>query len=168
MASSPQKSEYDELNARYRSALLTFFLRRTGSYSDAEDLVQEVFVRLLDASPTTTVTGHAFIFTIAANLLKDRYRRDAVRARYQAERRELEASRNDPLTPERITISRSEAQRAVAALEEVGERSREIFILFRFEQMSQRAIAEKLGISTSAVEKHVARVLVHLNRRLKN
>jgi len=169
MEPSARTCAYDELNARYRGVLLTFFLRRTGSYSEAEDLVQDVFVRLLDATPDGDPPGgHSFIFTVASNLLKDRHRRDAVRSRYRASAEHIESARSDPLTPERIVISKYEVERASAALNEVGERSKEIFILYRFEGMSQRDIASRFGISVSAVEKHVARVLVHLNKRLNS
>jgi len=47
------------------------------------------------------------------------------------------------------------------------ERTRDIFILFRVEKMRQAEIAKRLGVSVSAVEKHVIRAAAHLARRLR-
>lgn len=165
----PEQSDYTALNSRYRGALLAFFLRRTGNYSDAEDLVQEVFVRLLASDHGGGPRGgYSFIFEIAANLLRDRHRRATVRASFRTVTEPLDSAKHDPLTPERVLISKREVERALAALDEVGVQSRRIFTMFRFEQVPQKEIARQLGISLSAVEKHVALVLVHLNKRLKS
>ncbi|HWK42772.1 MAG TPA: RNA polymerase sigma factor [Croceibacterium sp.] len=169
METSPAKNAQEGLNGRYRGVLLAYFLRRTESYSEAEDLVQDVFVRLLDtAEEIEPRDANAYIFTVASNLLKDRHRRNAVRARFRASSEQVDGVRSDLLTPERIAISRSEVEKASAALGEISVRSREIFTLYRFEGISQREIADRFGISVSAVEKHVARALVHLNKRLNN
>jgi RNA polymerase sigma-70 factor (ECF subfamily) len=54
----------------------------------------------------------------------------------------------------------------VAAIEELSERTRAIFYLYRLENLKIREIAEFYGISGSAVEKHVSKALLHLAQRL--
>jgi RNA polymerase sigma-70 factor (ECF subfamily) len=59
-----------ELSSAYRRPLMAFFLRHTDDRAEAEDLTQEVFVRILKGAPAATVQApDAFVFTIAANLL---------------------------------------------------------------------------------------------------
>jgi len=52
------------------------------------------------------------------------------------------------------------------ALEELPDRTRNIFILFRLENMKQREIADTLGLSVRTVEQHVIRASVYLRQRL--
>lgn len=58
--------------------------------------------------------------------------------------------------------------RALAALNELPERTRRVFVLVRFEEMSYKLVAQRLGVSVSAVEKHVMKALRHLNARLRD
>jgi len=73
----------------------------------------------------------------------------------------------DDISSERILEARDELRRVEAALEEMGDRTRSIFILFRIERMSQSEIARIFRISVSAVEKHVAKATVRLVRELQ-
>jgi len=155
---------WSDLSGKYRRPLLSFFLKKTGNYADAEDLVHEVFLKLLDVTGDLPDDEAAYVFTVAQNTFRDRYRRDSVRARYLVHAGHCDAEQMDLLTPERLLSSKIEIDRTMAALGEMSPQSREIFVLFRFEQISQREIAAKLGISVSAVEKHIARVLIRLRR----
>lgn len=157
---------WEGLSERYRKSLLSFFLKKTGSYSDSEDLVHEVFLKILDQGPDRLKDKDSYVFTVALNTLRDRWRRDKVRANY-LETGSVEIEQIDQLTPERVALSRCEIDQTMAAIGEMGQRTREMFILFRFEEMSQRDIAAKFGVSASAVEKNIARALLHL-KRLRN
>src|SRR5690349_12246421 len=65
-----------DLDRRFRSALLAYFGRRVSSVSEAEDLTQDVFERLLRALEAGPIlNAEALIFRIAVNLLRDRARR---------------------------------------------------------------------------------------------
>ena len=65
----------DELDARFRASLLAYFLRRTGSPQEAEDLTQETFVRLIGShSFENADEANAYVFRVASNLLRDRAR----------------------------------------------------------------------------------------------
>ncbi len=62
--------------SHYRPALFGFFVRRTHNASDAEDLVQDVFIRLVRLGPAPEIHDiEAFIFRTATNLLRDAARR---------------------------------------------------------------------------------------------
>jgi RNA polymerase sigma-70 factor (ECF subfamily) len=65
---------------------------------------------------------------------------------------------------ERVVLSEEALHRVDAALLQLNERTRDVFVLNRLEQMKNREIAQMLGISESAVEKHMTKALAHLAR----
>ena len=161
------------LDARFRGPLMSFFLRRTGSRQDAEDLTQEVFLRILrrDEEPPENY-AELFVFKIAANLLRDRARQSGARRRTDHVSLDLAdepASGQvapgliEDLGPERVLLSQEALAAALRALDQLGERTRDIFVLYRLEKMKQREIAALYGISVSSVEKYVARATEHLS-----
>lgn len=161
-----------ELDGRFRRPLMSYFLRRLGNRTDAEDLTQQVFTRLL-GSDALSELEHAerFVFTIASNLLKDRGRNVA---RKWEQRSPIfdpelvaEISREawEERSPERVLLSRETLTDVFRALGELDEKTRDVFVLHRLENMKHREIAEIMGISVSMVEKHVAKATLHLARR---
>jgi RNA polymerase sigma-70 factor (ECF subfamily) len=67
--------------------------------------------------------------------------------------------------PERIASGEQELERVVNVLRELGERTCQAFMLYRVEHMRQADIAKVMGVSVSAVEKHLARAAAHLAHR---
>lgn len=149
-----------------RPGLIAFFARRVGSLSEAEDLAHDVFVRLATAPSSDVRNAKAYVFQIAANLLRDRARRNAVRSRYVGAEQGNDLLQIDPIDPFRVSAGREALATLVRALDELPDRTRQIFLLYRYEQVSRQAIAESFGISVSAVEKHVYRAMALLSARL--
>jgi RNA polymerase sigma factor (sigma-70 family) len=151
---------------------MSFFLRRVGDHAEAEDLTQQVFLRLL-GSGGVKEPEHAegFVFTVATNLLRDRARRSARRgpAAIPAPDPDLvsELARElaEDRSPERVLLGRESLAEVLRALDELGERTRDMFILFRLENMKQRDIAALYGIGVSTVEKHIMKATLHLAKR---
>lgn len=169
--------EAEQLVARFRRPLLSYFRRRVREREDAEDLTQEVFLRILRRDETIPVENpEIYIFRIAANLLRDRAR---WAVRHQAgehtsledlvdpntEARTLETALLEHRGPERVILSRESLAEVLRALDELGPRIRDIFILARLEKMKHRDIAAAYGLTVSSVEKYVAKCEVHLARR---
>ena len=67
--------------------------------------------------------------------------------------------------PERVLQGYESLSEVLSTLNELSERTRDIFILFRLENMKQRDIALAFGITVKAVEKHVLKAVTHLARR---
>lgn len=161
----------DALTQRYRAPLMAYFLKRVHNPADAEDLTQEAFVRLA-AHPDQNAGASidSYVFTIAANLLRDRARMFAVRRtneQVSLEGLETLPSLIEDLDPERVLLGKEALKDVVRALEELGERTRDIFIMSRLENVPQREIASLYGLSVSAVEKHVIRAAAFIGARLK-
>ena len=163
---SKDEKKWATFHRDYRPALIAFFLRRTCDYAEAEDLAHEVFVRIAGKDDAALHRTDAYIFQVAANLLRDRGRRAQVRTDYAARLRQTEEFGLDPLDPHRISVGRESLTILSSALAELPERTRRIFMLFRYEQIDQRTIAESFGISVSAVQKHVHRAMAHLIKAL--
>ena len=145
-----------EFDRRWRPALMAFFLRRISDRSEAEDLTQEVFVRLLNQDRPEGL-GDAYVFQIASNLIIDRARRVKVRTDHRINPIIANDTSVEHLDPMRFASSREELDLVVTGLETVSERQRTIFLLYRIDGLSQAEIAEKLDISVSAVKKNVAK-----------
>ncbi|MCW4460807.1 sigma-70 family RNA polymerase sigma factor [Sphingomonas sp. BT-65] len=163
-----QVSDQVQFNRRWRPALMSFFLRRVRDHAEAEDLTQEVFARLLGSSETITTSPDAYVFQVAANLLTDRARRARVRADYRESLGQVDDLGVEPLDPHRIAVGRAAMESFTRSLDELPERTRIIFVLYRIEQMGQGEIADALGITSSAVKKHVAKAMAFFMARLRD
>lgn len=160
------------LNARFYAPLMSFFLRRVRDRSDAEDLTQEVLVRVIGAADAGKIEHpDAFVFKVAANLLRDR-QRQWVRRQCStsvpidpALFDELEHELVEELSPERVLLGKDMLADVLRSLDQLGERTRDIYVLFRLESMKQKDIATLYGIGLSTVEKHVMKATLHLTVR---
>ncbi|HJS11623.1 RNA polymerase sigma factor [Sphingopyxis sp.] len=155
-----------DMHRDHRPGLLAFFLRRVHNHSEAEDLTQEVFARIAAMDDREMRRADAYIFQVAANLLRDRGRRMAVRSDYVAGARATEGTGIDPIDPHRVAAGREAIHILRAGLDDLPERTRQIFLLFRYEHLDHRTIADSFGISTSAVQKHIYRAMAYLVDRL--
>jgi RNA polymerase sigma factor (sigma-70 family) len=159
-----------QLDARFRRPLMSYFLSRVGDRADAEDLTQQTFLRLLGGERDAIRNPAAFVFRVAASLVRDRGRTRTRRAQDRTVSFDADGveglALSDPLTPERVVIARDDVAKVLEALGELGERTQEIFVLFRFENLRQWEIAERFGMTSNAVEKHVMRATLHLARRV--
>jgi len=154
----PSPPPYDA--ARLEPALRRYFRRRAAAH-EVEDLVQEVFIRLQSRRSEEAVEDmDRYVFVVAANVLMRRYRKE------RQWNQGVEAASDDqdePISPERVLLGREKLDRALAVLQRLPARTRQIFILHRFEDMTYPRIAASLGISKSAVEKHMIRALKALH-----
>jgi RNA polymerase sigma-70 factor (ECF subfamily) len=161
-----------QLNTRFHGPLMSFFLRRIRDRTQAEDFTQEVFLRVIRASQVEPIErADSFVFKVAMNVLRDFHRR--TRRNGNAILVPLDDALSDDfnsqlvedISPERVLLSRDSLAEALHALNELGERTRNIFVLFRLENMKQKDIAAYYGIAQSTVEKHVVKAVLHLAAR---
>jgi len=155
-------------HTRYRSPLLRFFERRTRPDIDREDLVQEVFTRLLKRDGLDSVEKvDAYLFQTAASVLNDFLRRRKARLLSAAEPVDEERVSDTAVSPERVLLGKEAIEQLGRALADLPERAQTIFVLYHFEEVPQTEIAKRLGISLSTVEKDMGRANLFLLQRLK-
>ncbi|MEM6585662.1 MAG: sigma-70 family RNA polymerase sigma factor, partial [Pseudomonadota bacterium] len=135
-------------------------------YEDIDDLVQEVFRRVWASVQEAEIANpDGYIFQAAANLLKERYRKQSTSEAAIADLPFFQRRAED-ITPERILQGKRELLLLEQALAELPARTRTVLLLHRFEGLKYREIAERIGVSVSAVEKHIAAAARHIATRL--
>jgi len=148
-----------ELAGRYRAALNRYFTRRVRNWAEAEDMTQDVLLRVARMEhPQGIHTAGAFLFQVARNLVRDRARAEKSRSERYAQVHERQNSAEE-LSPERVMQARETLRSVLTALGRLNERTRDIFLLHRLENMKYHEIAKLYGISQSAVEKHMMKAL---------
>lgn len=151
----------------YFAPLMSYFRRRVHNEAEAEDLTQDVLLRVIGrAKPEEIDNAEAFLFRTAANLLRDRARRHRTRVINYSELVERHKA-IEVLSPERVVQARQSLQTVWSALEDLGERTRDIFLLHRLENMKYREIADLYGVSQSAVEKHMIKALAYIAKHME-
>lgn len=161
------QKQAEALNKRFRPALMSFFLRRIHNFQEAEDLTQDVILRISERAASIDASRpDAYVFQIAANVLRDHWRRSRVRNAYETETLAVRGNWMDELDPERVMQSRQSLATVAGAIRAMPERTRTIFMLFRLEKMKQREIADLLGLSIRTVEQHVMRASLMLRDTL--
>jgi RNA polymerase sigma factor (sigma-70 family) len=144
--------------AQYGPALRAYFRKKVGA-SEAEDLVQDVFVAMQSRGGVEDIEHVGrYLFRVAANVMARRSAPDRWRWSEHAELSDLEAL-IDELSPERALIAKDTLARLIASLRCVPPRAAQAFILHRFEEMSYGEIAAHMGLSVRSVESHIKRTL---------
>jgi RNA polymerase sigma-70 factor (ECF subfamily) len=147
-----------------RGARLRAIASRAGP-EEAADLVQEAFLKTVEAGGKAEVEKPVnLLFRIARNAVIDRLRS---KGRAAALFRNEEADAADSsASPERILIASERLKRAMACIEHMPPKRREVFLLHRLEGLSYAEIARQAGISIKTVEKHMACAMAQLSREV--
>lgn len=154
-----------DLSTFYQRPLLRYFMRQGVGTSDANDLVQDVFVRVISKGDIQGLENpQGYIFKIANNLLKDRRRkhRSAQEDKHQEVNEALLFCQR-PLQ-DRVLVGQQELELVKKAILKMPKKTQRVFILNRFEKLKYREVADVLGLSVSAVEKHIMIALQRLNK----
>lgn len=161
----PEQTTVDttQLAAEMRPALVLYFKRKTGNSSEAEDLAHDVITRALTrAEWKSHDEAKGYIFRSAVNRLHDRYRRTRTHGTNVSWDETFEHALGVENSPERVLIIREDLHQVVQVLEGLHERTRTVLMLIRLEKMKASTVAEMLGISVSAVNKHLASAVAQL------
>lgn len=161
----------ESLAARFRAPLLRYFERRVRTQEDAEELTQEVFIRLLRRPTDDQIDNiEGFVFITAANLLKDHYRSRSRRRDTQSiHGLEFESLAQDPAQdPAKQVEGRAQIGVLVEAIKALPPKCRAVFVMHRLDEVPHTEIARRLGITVSMVEKHIATAMNHLRKKLQD
>lgn len=170
-----------ESDAAFRRIFMTYYPRLQNFASrfivdsdTVEDILQDVFEHLWQKRGTIAdVSLQSMLFTMTRNSCLNFLRHDMLVNNYNAsaKKRNAESERlynydmlgsaDEPLLMDELL---SKVNRS---LEEMPNRTREVFMMSRWEGLKNREIAEKLGISQKVVEKHVSKALAALRKDLK-
>lgn len=153
-----------DLARRYGNALQLFFIKRGLSRAEAEDLTQEVYLRIARMDDVSAIRKpEAFLFQAAANLLRDKVRRD--RVRHSMDHVPIDSCQlpAEDTSPFRVLAGKQSLEGILRTLNALPTRQRDVFVLHRFEGLTYTQIGAKLGISVSAVEKHMMKAIARIH-----
>ena len=152
----------------HRGALQAFFSRRLRTKSDAADLVQEVYLRMLRVSDTDAILNpEAYLFTVARNLLTENAAVDCRQAE-AVEVGEAHGMQVLPDVPEfdtALDVAREVARLRVVLEQLPPECCAAVILKYRHE-LSYQEIADRLEGSPSMVNKYLRQALSHCRRRM--
>jgi len=164
----PGKPFVERLYA-HRGALQAFFHRRLRIKSDAPDLVQEVYLRMLRVGdPHTIRNPEAYLFTVAGNLLRE----NAVADRRQAQSVAIEEAE---ATPSLAEVPRFEAgvdtarriERLREVIQELSPKCCAAVVMQYRHEFSYEEIAARLEVSPRMVKKYLSLALNHCRKRME-
>lgn len=164
---------------KYYDDLLSFVGKRCGSDAIAEEVVQEAWVRAKSASVSTPDNPRAYVFQMVRNLLADHYRRNAnnietfgwqndqsIRSSYQNNSSEIIEMDQAP-SQEEVAVAHQELQIISRTVEALPPKCRQVFLMYRGDELSMREISEKLDVSVKTVENHIRRAMLECRRSLQ-
>lgn len=150
----------------HRDELLAFVSSRLGGSVEAEDLVQNVFVRLLTTDKMITeITLPALTYTIARNLISDYYRR---RNTYEEFEHYIKRSSDDYSSMESVISAKELTELLERGLARVPENCREIYRMHIYGGMKVGEISKTLGEGYKSVEYRLGAARNALRNFLKN
>jgi RNA polymerase sigma-70 factor (ECF subfamily) len=164
----PKHGFVEKLFAEHRRALQAYFHRRIRTKSDAADLAQEVYVRMLRVSDAEAIRSpQLYLYTVASNLVKEH----AVREQRLATPPEIgEAGVSERLGELPALDSQLESaqlgEHLGRVLEQLPARWRTALILQYRYGLTYHEIADRLGVSSNMVKKYLAQGLAHCRRRM--
>jgi len=154
----------------YRQPLIRYFIRKGATETVAEDLAQDCFTRLFALSSRDHIENvEAYLFRTAATVFADHLehahrRRTAKHVPLDPD--DFDAPPTEAPGQDRVLEGKEGVQRLRIVLLELKPRTREIFLLNRFDGLSYTQIAVRFGLTNRGVEFHMSEALKHLRHRL--
>lgn len=167
-------SGLSQLLGELRPELLRFLTARMGDAGEAEDLLQELWIRVSQGAAAGPVSnGRAYLYRAAQNLALDRVRERRRRVARDGEWADTQKAALPGPEPadaranaEATLLAREEARALAAAIAALPEAAGRAFRMHKLEGMPHAEVARTLGITRSGVEKHMAVAMAHLRRTL--
>ena len=159
-----------------RGDLRRFLIARTGSDSDADDFMSELWIKVSELEPGPIGNPDSYLFKMANNLVLDRLRETRRRDRREQNwtidqhgPAALSAEVADrSANAEQALLAANEIQRLRRAIDELPPGAQRVLNMHKIEGLSHGEIAARLTITKSAVEKHMAVAMAHLRRLLQD
>ena len=152
---------------------MRFFTLRLGSAAAAEDLVQDIYLRLASVEPDAEIGNPGgYLYRVGTNLMLERLRGERRAAARDSAWRQAhhvvvgDTDVADEAAADEAVAARQRLSAVVQAVGELPPQTQRVFRLHKLEGLSHAEVAARLGVSRSAVEKHMIAVLRHLAERL--
>jgi RNA polymerase sigma factor (sigma-70 family) len=137
------------------------WLRRNGpKFLEADDLIQEAYAKLaMLASVSEIEQPKAYLYQIVKSLVTDEYRRGKIVSIESVAEISEFSPHDETGSPERILSGHQDLERLFRAINALPAPAKAVFVLKKFDELSQRDIAARLHISENMVEKRLSQAL---------
>jgi len=151
-----------------RAVLLKAAASITGCRSRAEDVLQDAYLRLITVSRSSLPSGArvSYVFQVIRNLAIDHYRKQELEHKYVCSDEQLDAQASDA-TPDSIQASVQTFNIISEALNQLPDRTRYAFEMYRLHGMQQKEIAKRLGVSPTLVNFMIRDALIHCKKAVE-
>ncbi|MDO6693645.1 RNA polymerase sigma factor [Aliiglaciecola sp. 3_MG-2023] len=162
--SAHQRALISDLFNQHNDTLLRFLRTRLQSDSDAHEVAQEAYVKLLDLDKPGAISYlRSYLFKVASNLAIDRLRAKQTAVKYQPLLffdEESPSAEQEALVNERVQLVSS-------FISELPPKCRKAFLLSRYHGLSSKQISNVMRISDRMVRKYLVRATEHCKMRLQ-
>ena len=151
-------------------ALRIFLHGRSVPQDEIDDLVQELFTRLMSATrleekmAVASGSNRSYLLTMANNLVVDKQRTARVRKAYAKAQQGFEYQRMDEHTPERIVAAQLELEAIRSVILNMRPHWSAVLVLQRFHNMNYEDIAQHMGVTKTQAENYMRRALRRIRK----
>lgn len=174
LVNNGDKTAFDYIYKRYAPRLKRYAYRFTQDTSASEDIIQECFTAFWERrEEIKSVALTSLLFTIVRNTcinyLKHKELLTTENLEYlkNIEGEERLYNHDFEFNPESSIVYNELLSQVNSIIPQLPERCREVFILSRMKGLKNREIADKLNISTTAVEKHISKAIQFFKSKLE-
>jgi len=151
----------------HRRELHAYLSERLRDPEVAADLTQETFLRYAEQGGAAIVHDRSYLYRTARNLAIDHVRQAARQRTTATAHEDMEHIQEERPSLEQAADARRKLERLWLAVDQLPERTRSIFMLVKVEELSYAQVAQRLGISESSVQKHLAKALHHVMQQVR-
>ncbi len=156
-----QNKVFESLFHKYAESLVNFMYYKSGSYSRAEDLMQDAFSKLWkECSKVSIEKAKSFLFTVANNAFLNEIKHQKIVLKFEQKGH----SERSNVTPQYLLEEKEFKERLEQAIAALPEGQRVVFLMNRIEKMKYKEIAERLDLSVKAIEKRMHKALTELRK----
>lgn len=153
---------------KYYNEIVYYVQKMVGDKESAKDITQEAYTKLVEHEQKNNVEYNnirAFLYKVARNIVIDNVRKTKKITELTYEESDFVSPKIEQ--PEEIVVQDNYYENLMKLVDSLPKRSKEAFILHNIDGYSRKEIAQMMGISTSAVEKHIIRATKKLQEKLK-
>ena len=160
-----QSQNFENIYKTYAKDIRQFLFFKTQNIERAEDLMQDVFIKLWDnCNKVDYDKVKSYMFTTANNMFLNEVKHEQIVRKYNKLYKEEKTNES----PEFIMLEKEFMDKLETTISKLSEKQREVFLLNRIEKKKYKEIANQLGISLKAVEKRMHQALLVMRKEIGN
>ncbi|MUU77569.1 RNA polymerase sigma factor [Winogradskyella endarachnes] len=156
---------FEKIYKAYAKDIRRFLFFKTQDIERAEDLMQDVFIKLWNNCSNVDYNKvKSYIFSIANNMFLNEVKHQKVVQNFNKQHKKESSNES----PEFILLEKEFMEKLEATIDSLPEKQREVFLMNRIEKKKYKEIAEQLNISVKAVEKRMHQALIIMRKEIGN